>query len=364
MRNPFRRQTETAAPTLRERAASLRTSLRPIPAAPAALPAPGSPEAMAAWHSACNEHSKRSAPLHEYAELMDPSGGFWTKASLGRALETGGISVAEYARLHPMASERELRLDQIGHELNTAALFALAYADEYPQKPEAQNKSDSPAGLTAAILDGWAAWGAVQDKSNDDVQAETDARRRALIHAAMDLPATVENITAKALACSWMEWIEAERPGTSRDAYSRPDQLVYDLHTAIMARGGTGKAFEPRPADLLAAAGLSLEALPASDLCSIFDAADTLSAVAAGLTCQPRQMTKQGFNSAGRLIENTAFALHAVMEAVAKELRSRTLTDASEQGRRAATLARLTIDNGDKTETAAFARELLAMVER
>ncbi|MCJ2023119.1 hypothetical protein [Methylobacterium sp. J-067] len=151
MRNPFRRQAETAAPTLRERAANLRASLRQIPAASAALPAPGSPEAMAAWHSACNEHSKRSAPLHEYAELMDPEGGFWTKASLGRALETGGISVAEYARLHPMASERELRLDQIGHELNTAALFALAYADEYPQKPEAQPVSAPIKGEPVAV---------------------------------------------------------------------------------------------------------------------------------------------------------------------------------------------------------------------
>ncbi|MCJ2025975.1 hypothetical protein [Methylobacterium sp. J-067] len=75
-------------------------------------------------------------------------------------------------------------------------------------------------------------------------------------------------------------------------------------------------------------------------------------------------MGKEGFNGAGVLTESIAFALHAALEAAVKELRGRVLTDAYEQERRAATLARLTIDNGDPAETAAFARELLAMVER
>ena len=117
------------------------------------------------------------------------------------------------------------------------------------------------------------------------------------------------------------------------------------------------------PVDLIAAAGMAVEKLPVSDLCAMLDATDILSNVAAAITCQPRQMTKEGFNGAGRLIEATAFALHRAIEAIAKELRGRTPADASDQAKRLASLASLTIHNGDEAETAAFARELLAMVE-
>lgn len=121
---------------------------------------------------------------------------------------------------------------------------------------------------------------------------------------------------------------------------------------------------EPRPADLLAAAGLTLEALPIFDLSAILDAAEILSEVAAALTCQPRQMTKGSFNGAGVLIESTAFALHNAIDAVARELRGRVPADKSEQAERLAALARLTIHNDHDNETAALARELLAMVEQ
>lgn len=49
-----------------------------------------------------------------------------------RAMEDGEITVAEFARLQPIASERELRLAEIAHELRSGELFALAHADEYP----------------------------------------------------------------------------------------------------------------------------------------------------------------------------------------------------------------------------------------
>jgi hypothetical protein len=40
-----------------------------------------------------------------------------------RALETGEITVARYARLHPLASKRELRIAEITHELRIGELF-------------------------------------------------------------------------------------------------------------------------------------------------------------------------------------------------------------------------------------------------
>ncbi|WP_182179264.1 hypothetical protein [Methylobacterium radiotolerans] len=104
----------------------------------AALPEPGSEEAKAAWRDACHQHSIRLAPLHDCPELDHPTGGAWTTRGLLRAMEAGEIAVSEYARLHPIASERELRIAEITHELRIGQLHALAYANEYPLAIDAE----------------------------------------------------------------------------------------------------------------------------------------------------------------------------------------------------------------------------------
>ena len=225
--------------------------------------------------------------------------------------------------------------------------------------------------LGAAILTAWAAWRATtlgdgQEETPENLAAweQASAEMNRLCDLAADLPATSENITAKALAAAWGGWAYSERPRQPRAHYPTDERCLFDINAAIMARGVTDEAGGPRPADLLAAAGLSLEALPVSDLCSIFDAAEILSEVAAALACQPRHMTKGSFNGAGILIENTAFALNNAIDAVARELRSRTPANRSEQAERLAALARFTIHNDHDDQTAALARELLAMVER
>ena len=96
------------------------------------LPEPGSAEAKAAFKVACHEHSVRTKDLLAPPELMHPTGGTWTAAAIGKALETGELTPAVCARLYPLATERELRMAEIEHELNLAGLFALAFADEYP----------------------------------------------------------------------------------------------------------------------------------------------------------------------------------------------------------------------------------------
>lgn len=321
--NLFRRN--AARPSLGQRAASLKASLGQVRARPASMPEPGSEEAKAAFKAACHEHTIRTQFTNEYSDLKRTQFEWWTSDSLGRAMETGEITPAECARLYPLATERELRMAEIEHELKLGALHALAFADSYPVKSSAENAGAEPDTLIAAILDGWAAWGAVQDITDDDVQAEEDGRRRALIYKAMALPLTPDSIPAKALACAWMEWVEAERPGQPRDTYEKADRLVFDLHAAIMARGVKGTAGEPRPLDLIAAAGLSVEALSIFELSALFDAADTLSSVACAMTCQPRHSVRGGdFNGAGLFVESLTHALHRTVEAVAKELRSRT----------------------------------------
>ncbi|MGH1573778.1 hypothetical protein ACRAWG_27945 [Methylobacterium sp. P31] len=128
----FRRS--SARPNLKQRAAALKASLGQPASKPQALPAPGSPEAKAAFKAACHEHSVRTADLNECPELMRDATQTWTVDSLGEAMEAGEITPSECARLYPLATERELRMAQIEHELNLRALHALAFANEYPVK--------------------------------------------------------------------------------------------------------------------------------------------------------------------------------------------------------------------------------------
>ncbi|WP_426313881.1 hypothetical protein ACN9MF_20420 [Methylobacterium fujisawaense] len=100
------------------------------PTAP--LPEPGSAEAKAAWRAACHEHTIRTQFANEYPELKRTPLEWWTFDTISKALETGELTPAECARLYPMATERELLMAQIEHELNLAGLFALAYAEHYP----------------------------------------------------------------------------------------------------------------------------------------------------------------------------------------------------------------------------------------
>lgn len=140
--NLFRRGADRRS--LKDRAADLRASVGASRRLTTPQLAPGSAEAKAAWRAACHEHSIRSLPLHDCPELDHPTGGAWTTRGLMRAMETGEITVAEFARLHPIASERELRFAEISHELRIGELFALAHADEYPVASD----EDAPAPRT------------------------------------------------------------------------------------------------------------------------------------------------------------------------------------------------------------------------
>ncbi|SDA18461.1 hypothetical protein SAMN02799622_02036 [Methylobacterium sp. UNC378MF] len=140
MRKPNTAKAAPEARDLRQRAARARDAAgrfikRPVDElrfASQTFTAPSSTGAMAAWHAACREHSIRTAPLQDCPALMRENGDVWSTRSLFQALEAGDITVSEYVRLHPLASERELRFAQVAHELNLGSLFASAYADEYP----------------------------------------------------------------------------------------------------------------------------------------------------------------------------------------------------------------------------------------
>ena len=160
MRNPLKRQSSAdPKPTLRERAAALRTSagqiMHPAASPPVfetvALPAPGSDEARDAFAEACREHSRLTLFANDYPELKRTPLEWWTRDTLSRARELGEISAEECARLHPIASDRELRIDEVSHRLKLGALHALAFADEppMPAEPEPVDWHTPPAGFMA-----------------------------------------------------------------------------------------------------------------------------------------------------------------------------------------------------------------------
>ena len=144
----FRRDPDR--PDLKQRAATLRESLGKRPSL---QPQPGSDGAKAAFKAACHEHTIRTQFANGYPELKRTTLEWWTASSLGRALETGELTPAECARLYPLATERELRMAEIEHELNLGGLFALAFADEYPVSPVA----DDPDPIHAAIAESYRA---------------------------------------------------------------------------------------------------------------------------------------------------------------------------------------------------------------
>jgi hypothetical protein len=147
--NPFRRAADR--PTLRERAAALRSRLGPPTAeapAPVTMPEPGSAEAMAAFHAACHEHTIRTEFANGYPDLKRTSLEWWTADSLSKAMESGEITPSECARLYPLATEGELRMAEIEHELKLGALHALAFADSYPLPSDpADDEAPDDAGL-------------------------------------------------------------------------------------------------------------------------------------------------------------------------------------------------------------------------
>ena len=172
---------------LRERAATLRASVGRGRVEAAPLPAPGSAEAKAAFAAACREHSVRTNPADGWPRLERDGGQVWTRDALGKAMDGGEITPAEYARLYPLASERELLIETAGHDLNLGSLFALAYAEEYPvtlpstpsleQDAASALASEDPAG-DALLLQLGRQFDAAQAREMAAIKASSDAEER------------------------------------------------------------------------------------------------------------------------------------------------------------------------------------------
>jgi hypothetical protein len=222
--------------------------------------------------------------------------------------------------------------------------------------------------LITEILDLWPVWTAHLDPNAD---GETSAafeqlqeRRHALLDAADELPATLENIAPKALALAWIEHVEQERTGYGRSFYATNGRLAFDINEAASA--GPVKVLAPVPAapptlrlvDLVDFASASLE-----DLQAIHDTADEVGGLAHALVwtgrCKARGRGDQP-NLAGELMQWLGDALTDVETAANAAARRRIPKDRLDRETRLKMLALPVIKNGDPDEAEAFAHELLA----
>ncbi|SFN00424.1 hypothetical protein [Methylobacterium pseudosasicola] len=108
------------------------------------LPAPDSPEALTQFEAACREHTRRTEFANGYPDLKRTVLEWWTQDNLRKALEAGEIDPAECARLLRMASERELRMAQVEHDLDLGPLEILAFAGAHGTPPGVEEEPTDP----------------------------------------------------------------------------------------------------------------------------------------------------------------------------------------------------------------------------
>lgn len=383
MRNPFRRQTETPAPSLRERAADLSSRLantirKPEVAEDVSFPTPPTNLAEAClWAIKHRAWIDGELKASDWSDERFDAESAKTNAVFTRAINEPSANLREITAKAALALEDFERFTLLpGRKLDDGTRIVHTVLREIVgvgREAGASAALTLSSDLSAAILDGWAAWGATPDSDNDGAQDKKDAPRTALIDAAMELPATPENITTKALACAWIEWVQAERLGQPRDAYGPGDQLVYDINATIMARGAQGDAATARrPVELplsILVPTVDFTGASMSELRAIREAADLVCSVASAATWQGSNRLPDApsggarHNRAGELMEWVSDALCHVVSAAEREAWWRTPESRDDQETRLAMLAGSIIGNDDPAEIAALARELLAMVE-
>lgn len=195
------------------------------------LPEPGSEEAKAAFKAACREHTVRTQFANEYPELKRTGIEWWTASGLSKALETGELTPAECARLYPLATERELRMSVIEHELNLGGLFALAYAESYPvaisdadpDTTEEETGSDAELLRLGRQFEAASAREKAANEACNAAQDEADRhmpeRPACLIYRASDATLAVhqermmaEALSGRAIRSSDIEWLRRKMP--------------------------------------------------------------------------------------------------------------------------------------------------------
>ncbi|AYO83684.1 hypothetical protein EBB05_16350 [Methylobacterium brachiatum] len=363
----------------------------------APLPAPGSEEAKAAFKAACHEHTIRTQFANEYLGLKRSPLEWWTADSLGKALETGELTPEECARLYPSATERELRMAQIEHELNLGALHALAFAESYPvavdemtpdpaeeergvdAEPTAASVAE-PSSVFVAIADG--ARSAANDALSDarvspELRIAVEAHRDATLAMLLEPDESNEASNAR---CGVVEQTGAAlRAVPARSLADVRCKLALLLPEILPdVNGSDSTAFleniredvdrlarQPVPAPISASLVGQIDFASGSieDLRALRDSANSVGDAAYAMAwtgrCHTGPAGKQ-HNAAGKLMQWLGDALADVADEARKEAQRRRPKTPNERETRLTILAGPTIDNGDPDEIAALAGEMLA----
>lgn len=389
MRNPFRRQTETAAPSLRERAADLSVRLASTirkaepPTAPAEdtfAPAPTDLADACRWALRHRAWVDRSLETTDWSdEKFDTETGK-TNAVITRAINEPSAQLAEIVAKAALALDDFERFQVTPHRdiddgtriVHTVLREVAAFQVEAGAAPVASidfGPDAHIAELAAEFCKAYAANIAADREHMAERMSETEWRPH--YEAARDLMAELEATEPKttlgmALKClgpigaaGWNAPADGNTEGM--DPWERvgarfADAMLAGTLTPLMR--GT-----PCSLDLIAAAGFNLSSLSLRDVAALRDITVTLSNVVRAMQMQPRGWRGPHLNDVGHITEWLGDQLDAQIDRTVNELRSRTPADWIERDIRLEAIAEATVSNGDPEQTAAFARELLAMVE-
>lgn len=389
LRNPFRRQDD--APTLRDRAADLKADLARAIRKPSPRPAnEATPEAAAHADlaAACDQ-----AVLDWRAIQPKSRAENWGEAQLDEALDAYGavFKRAIHEPSHTL-SETQAKARLLLHDLR-----------EHEGRDEGEEHDDKR--LMRVVLRevaGLADTVAVSEFCGIDFGPDTHIAELAAefcrvygrhavkdrAHMAGEL-AEAEWLPSYRATVALMEKLEATRPKTLLGAALKCLGAIGVAGWNARADGSTegldpwervGVQFQDAlMADELAPISISgpdlvgLVNFPAAtldELHAVHDMADEVSAFAYALvstgrgSVQDRCSYDDRLTPAGNLMLWVAEALTSVEAAAWQEIRARQPTSHDDQETRLRVLASLVIANGDKAETADFAREILAFAER
>ncbi|MBE7202792.1 MAG: hypothetical protein INR70_34030 [Parafilimonas terrae] len=326
-------------------------------------PQPGSDEAKAAFKAACHEHTLRTQFANGYPELKRTPLEWWTASSLSRALETGELTPMECARLYPLATERELRMAEIEHELNLGGLFALAFANDYPVPPT----SEGPDPIHAAIAVSYRAESEMKAFGLDPAATSRPQwflRERALTEAQTAAQDAVWRTTPTTRAgrlalVDYARFQVALYVGDAEDA-DVPAYLFRDIMSAVTA------AFE---ADCASPDDSATHDLSGCDLAQLARLYETWEGVfhhltgAGAIPCFTADR-RSGFTPAGDVLDREYERAGAFLGDIADEVRSRTAATAEERHERLGVLIRHELNTNGRPVDAALLSELNAQHDR
>ncbi|GJE29551.1 hypothetical protein [Methylobacterium organophilum] len=233
------------------------------------------------------------------------------------------------------------------------------------------------AAMLEAIMAEWSGeWTATTRATAGQDTPETEAawrradeRRLRLLRAAEALPATRDNVPAKALALAWIEHVELEGIRRSREDYATDGKLAFDINAALTetdAPAGSG-SLASRFAPAIAAS-FDIGAQSLQTLAFLHGVAVLLGEVATAATCQPRCSDGghfgAGYNAAGHLADFVDTLCGQIARQIQQEARQRVPADRFDAAHKLGILAQSVAESDEPSEMQAFAADLHAEAVR